>query len=87
MTGEVFLETERLRLRRFTADDADLLVVLDADPDVMFFINAGVPTPRAEIVDEVLPAFFVFIMKLFVPKEPKPGLEPKTTQVAVAAED
>jgi multidrug efflux pump len=34
-----------------------------------------------------VPAFFVFIMKLFVPKEPKPGLEPKATQVAVAAED
>jgi len=34
-----------------------------------------------------VPAFFVFIMKLFAPKEPKPGPEPKATQVAVAAED
>ena len=57
MTGAVFLETERLLLRRFTADDADLLVALDADPAVTFFITGGAPTPRAEVVDEVLPAF------------------------------
>lgn len=60
MTGEVFLETPRLRLRRFTADDAELLVALDADPDVMFFINAGVPTPRAEVEEEILPAFLSY---------------------------
>jgi RimJ/RimL family protein N-acetyltransferase len=60
VTGEVFLETPRLLLRRFTADDADLLVALDADPDVMFFINAGVPTPRAEIEDDYLPAFLSY---------------------------
>lgn len=60
MTGEIFLETERLRLRRFTADDADLLVALDADPDVMFFINAGTPTPREEIVSDYLPAFLSY---------------------------
>jgi RimJ/RimL family protein N-acetyltransferase len=57
VTGEVFLETPRLLLRRFAADDVDLLVALDADPEVMFFINAGVPTPRTEIEDDVLPAF------------------------------
>ena len=54
---EVFLETERLVLRRLTADDVDLLVELDADPLVMQFITGGVATPRAEIEDEVLPAF------------------------------
>jgi len=54
---QVFLETDRLILRRFTADDADLLVELDADPEVMRYINGGEPTSRAEVVDEVLPAF------------------------------
>ena len=53
----VFLETERLILRRFTPDDADLLVELDGDPTVMHFITGGRPTPRAEIELEILPAF------------------------------
>ena len=38
---DVYLETERLRLRRFTADDADLLVELDSDPAVMRYITGG----------------------------------------------
>jgi len=54
---DLFLETERLRLRRFTDDDVENLVELDGDPAVMKFINGGRPTPRAEIEDEVLPAF------------------------------
>ncbi|HEX8861981.1 MAG TPA: GNAT family N-acetyltransferase [Actinomycetes bacterium] len=54
---EVFLETDRLLLRRFTADDVDNLVELDGDPDVMRFITGGRPTPREEIRDDVLPAF------------------------------
>ena len=54
----VFLETERLQLRRFTPDDVENLVELDGDPDVMHFITGGRPTPRDEIVDDVLPAFF-----------------------------
>ena len=53
----VFLETERLVLRRFTEDDVDHLVDLDGDPQVMHFINGGRPTPRAEIETDVLPAF------------------------------
>jgi len=56
-TMEIFLETEHLVLRRFTAADADDLVELDADPEVMRFITGGRPTPREEIVREVLPAF------------------------------
>lgn len=60
MAGAVFLETPRLRLRRFTTEDADLLVDLDADPEVMFFITAGEATPRAEIEAEVLPAFLSY---------------------------
>jgi RimJ/RimL family protein N-acetyltransferase len=54
---EVFLETQRLLLRRFTMADADNLVSLDADPDVMRFVNGGIPTSRDEIEHEVLPAF------------------------------
>src|SRR4051794_2029291 len=54
---QIFLETERLVLRRFTADDVDDLVELDSDPDVMRFINGGRPTPRDEIESDVLPAF------------------------------
>lgn len=54
---EIHAETERLILRRFTDQDVDLLVELDSDPDVMFYLNAGTPTPRAEVADDVLPAF------------------------------
>jgi RimJ/RimL family protein N-acetyltransferase len=54
---QIFLATDRLVLRRFTIADADNLVSLDADPEVMRFITGGIPTSRAEILDEVLPAF------------------------------
>jgi RimJ/RimL family protein N-acetyltransferase len=54
---EVFLETARLVLRRFTEDDVDNLVELDGDPDVMRFINGGRPTPRDEIENDLLPRF------------------------------
>ncbi|GIH89849.1 GNAT family N-acetyltransferase [Planobispora siamensis] len=53
----VFLETDRMVLRRFTEADEDHLVELDGDPEVMRFINGGRPTPREEIRDDVLPAF------------------------------
>ena len=46
---ESYLETARLVLRRFTADDVDALYDLDADPAVTRFINGGRPTPRDEI--------------------------------------
>ncbi|MGW7533238.1 GNAT family N-acetyltransferase [Amycolatopsis sp. NPDC054798] len=49
------LETERLLLRRFTEADAENLVELDSDPQVMRFLT-GKPTPRAEIERKVLPA-------------------------------
>jgi RimJ/RimL family protein N-acetyltransferase len=57
---QVFLETERLVLRRFTEDDVDNLVELDGDPDVMRYINGGRPTPREEIEQDVLPAFLAY---------------------------
>ena len=53
----VFLETPRLMLRRFTRADADNLVSLNADPDVMRFITGGVPIGRGEIEEDLLPAF------------------------------
>ena len=56
----VFLETERLVLRRFTGDDVDALVELDSDPAVMRFITGGRPTTRDEIEHEVLPAFLAY---------------------------
>ena len=50
-----YLETERVVLRRFRADDADLLVELDSDPQVMRYV--GDPTPRDVVVNDHLPAF------------------------------
>ena len=41
---DVLLETDRLMLRRFGAQDVDALVELDADPQVMRFISDGAPT-------------------------------------------
>lgn len=59
-SGEVFLETERLVLRRFTPEDVDNLVELDADPGVMRYITGGAPTPREEVENDVLPAFLAY---------------------------
>ena len=57
---QVFLETERLVLRRFTEHDVDALVELDSDPAVMRYINGGRPTPRCEIETDVLPTFLAY---------------------------
>ena len=54
---DVFLETERLLLRRFATDDVDNLVELDSDPDVMLHITGGRTTSREEIENDFLPAF------------------------------
>lgn len=54
---EVFLETERLILRRFTTDDVDLVVELDSDPEVMRYLTGGRATPRPEIEHDYLPAW------------------------------
>jgi len=40
--------TARLALRPITTGDVDLIVALDADPEVMRFINGGRSTPRDE---------------------------------------
>ena len=57
LTGEVVGTTERMMLRRFTAEDVALLVELDSDPAVMHFITGGLATPRSEVVEEVLPCW------------------------------
>jgi len=59
----VFLETDRLVLRRFTTGDVDNLVGLDADPDVMRFVSGGIPTSREEIENEFLPAFLGYYQR------------------------
>ncbi|MBP2400665.1 GNAT family N-acetyltransferase [Streptomyces syringium] len=50
-----FLETGRLVLRAFTEADADHLLALDGDPDVMRFINGGRPTDREAIESRTVP--------------------------------
>jgi RimJ/RimL family protein N-acetyltransferase len=52
---DVYLETDRLVLRRFGDADVDKLVELDRDPEVMRYINGGRPTPREEIEEQFLP--------------------------------
>jgi len=53
---DVFLETDRLLLRRFTPADEDNLVELDSDPEVMRFLTGGKPTPREVVRHELLPS-------------------------------
>jgi RimJ/RimL family protein N-acetyltransferase len=55
--SHVFLETERLILRRFTRADADVLFALDDDPEVMRYINGGLPASLEEIERDDLPHF------------------------------
>ncbi|MEU8036802.1 GNAT family N-acetyltransferase [Streptosporangium sp. NPDC049078] len=50
-----FLETERLVLRPFTEADAEHLLALDNDPDVMRFINGGRATTLETIKARSLP--------------------------------
>jgi RimJ/RimL family protein N-acetyltransferase len=56
----VYLETERLILRRITSDDLDDLTALDADPAVMRYINGGLPTPREEMLVDYLPFWLAY---------------------------
>lgn len=53
-----YLETERLTLRQFTADDADLLIELDSDPAVTRYLTGGVATPAEVVREQVLPSLF-----------------------------
>jgi len=60
---EIFLETERLMLRRFTEADADNLFDLDSDPEVMRFLNGGTPTPSEVIKNQILPRFLSYYQR------------------------
>ncbi|WKE73230.1 GNAT family N-acetyltransferase [Streptomyces sp. WP-1] len=53
---DTYLETERLALRRFTADDADLLIELDSDPAVMRFLSGGEATAPEIVRERQLPS-------------------------------
>ncbi|MFF7239004.1 GNAT family N-acetyltransferase [Streptomyces collinus] len=52
---DTYLETERLVLRRFTADDADILIELDSDPAVMRYLSGGIPTAPEVVRERHLP--------------------------------
>jgi len=56
----ITLETARLMLRRFTVNDVDDLVELDADPTVMRYINGGQPSDREAIQNMLLPKFMAY---------------------------
>lgn len=56
----IFLETERLVLRRVTTDDLDAIAELDSDPEVTRFVTGGRATPRETLRDEWLPRWFSF---------------------------
>ncbi len=47
-TGTNNIESERLLLRRITADDLDYFVGIHADPDVARYLGAGNARPREE---------------------------------------
>jgi RimJ/RimL family protein N-acetyltransferase len=50
---EVFLETERMLLRRFTLDDVENVLALDSDPSVRRFVEDGEPVNRDEIASMI----------------------------------
>ncbi len=49
------IETPRLILRPLRAEDVELLFALDNDPEVMRWLNGGLPVSRATLIDSVLP--------------------------------
>lgn len=53
---DTYLQTERVTLRPFGPDDADLLVELDSDPAVMRYLSGGEPTAPELVRERVLPS-------------------------------
>jgi RimJ/RimL family protein N-acetyltransferase len=49
------LETERLLLRELTADDADNLLELDGDPEVMRYLTGGKESSREYVETVIIP--------------------------------
>jgi RimJ/RimL family protein N-acetyltransferase len=60
----IILETPRLILRQFTADDEDNLFDLNSDPEVMRYLTGGKPTLREEIRDRIIP-FYLAVYEQF----------------------
>jgi RimJ/RimL family protein N-acetyltransferase len=60
---QIFLETARLILRRFTEDDVENLVELDNDPEVMRYLNGGIATPREMVEQSILPRFLSYYQR------------------------
>ena len=58
--ADVFLETDRLILRRFSESDIGNIYELDNDPDVMRYINGGIPTPWNVIEHKIFPGFLYY---------------------------
>ena len=48
---DVFVESDRLVLRRFTRDDLESIVELDSDPEVKRYIDNGAPVDRTELAE------------------------------------
>ena len=57
---QIFLETDRLILRRFTEQDVDNLFDLDSDPDVMRFLSGGSGTPREVLANDHIPHWLTY---------------------------
>jgi RimJ/RimL family protein N-acetyltransferase len=58
--NRVYLETERLRLRFLTEDDAENLYRLDLDPAVTRYTHGGLPTPREHVETSVIPRLLAY---------------------------
>lgn len=58
----IVLETPRLRLRQFAADDDDDLWALDQDPEVLRYLGDPPPPPPtlAQVQTDLLPAFIAY---------------------------
>ncbi|MET9922721.1 GNAT family N-acetyltransferase [Streptomyces sp. NPDC059605] len=52
---DIYLETGRMTLRRFTGADVDALAALHGHPDVMRQIDDGRPVPREVVEQQQLP--------------------------------
>ncbi len=50
---DVYLETERMVLREFTADDLELIVALDGEPGVKRYIDNDAPVDRDELTERL----------------------------------
>jgi RimJ/RimL family protein N-acetyltransferase len=50
-----FLKTSRLVLRQFTDNDVDAMFEINSDPDVMLYLNGGVPHTRQHVATVVMP--------------------------------